>query len=276
VLVREGICWLAAGRSSYVDGGILLWALDPATGKVADRRLIYHADANSGSMAPVTDGHAMEGLLNDIPGTDGTNVFIRQMAVSPAGGRSAKHLYTSGGFLDSSWFNRTYWKIGPAQTSGLMVLGTDVAYGVEIYASRSRETVFRPGAKGYLLACIPTKAPPRTPAGKAANQPKAKRARRTGPKAVWEQRVPIRITAMVRAAGVLFVAGSPDVVDPADPHGAWEGRKGGILAAFATDDGRKLAEYKLPSPPVWDGLAAAGGKLLLSARDGHVTCFAGK
>ena len=272
VLVHEGKCWFAAGRSSYLDGGIHLFALDPATGKVAHRETVYSPDPNTGKMAPETEGFKMEGLLNDIPGTDGANVFIRQMQVASSGGRGGEHLYTSGGYLDPSWFNRTYWMAGRAQTSGVMVLGEDAAYGVEIYSSRSRETVFTPGGKGYLLACYPLKAP-KAP---AANKAKAARKKQAGPRAVWEQRVPIRITAMVRAGGTLFVAGSPDVVDPTDPHGAWEGRKGGVLAAFAASDGRKLTETKLPAPPVWDGLAAAGGRLYVATMDGKVLCLAGE
>ena len=78
---------------------------------------------------------------------------------------------------------------------------------------------------------------------------------------------------MVRAGETLFVAGSPDVVDPADPHGAWEGRKGGVLAAFSTGDGKPLGEYTLPAPPVWDGMAVAQGKLYLSLSDGQVVCY---
>jgi hypothetical protein len=34
-----------------------------------------------------------------------------------------------------------------------------------------------------------------------------------------------------------------------------------------------LAEVKLPSSPVFDGLIAAGGKLLLSLKDGSVLCL---
>ena len=273
VLVHEGKCWFAAGRSSYLDGGIHLYALDPATGKVVHQRAIYSPDPNTGKMSPETEGHSMEGLLNDVPATDGANVFIRQMQVSSSEGRGGQHLYTTGGYLDSSWFNRTFWKVGRAQTSGLMVLGKDVAYGVEIYESRSRETVFKPGAKGYRLACYPLKGTAGGPAGKEA---KARQRRQTGPKALWQKRVGIRITAMVRAGGTLFVAGSPDVVDPEDPHAAWEGRKGGVLAAFAAGDGEKLAECKLPSPPVWDGMAAAGGRLYVATIDGKVLCFSGQ
>jgi len=266
VLVHDGKCWFAAGRSSYLDGGICLYALDPATGQVAKQRAIYHADPKTGKMAPETDGFGMAGLLNDIPATDGASVFIRQMPLSPAGARASVHLYSSGGYLDPSWFNRTFWKAGSAQTSGLMVLGKGVAYGVEIYTSRSRETVFTPGASAYRLVCFSLT--------RGAAEPGAKKAKaRPGAKIVWQQRVPIRITAMVRAGDTLFAAGSPDTVDPADPHGAWEGRRGGILAAFAAADGKKLAECKLPSPPVWDGLAAANDALFLATMDGSVLCL---
>jgi outer membrane protein assembly factor BamB len=272
VLVHDGKCWFAAGRSSYLDGGIGIYALDPKTGKVAHYETIYSPDPETEKMSPETDGHSMSGLLNDIPATDGANVFIRQMKVSSSGGRGRQHLYTTGGYLDPSWFNRTFWQVGQATTSGLMILGKNVAYGVEVYSSRGANSVFRPGAKAYRLRCIPLKAPAGSSSGKQATA----RRRRQGPKPLWEQRIGIRVTAMVRAGDILFVAGAPDVVDPKDPYGAWEGRKGGVLAAFATGDGRKLAEYKLSAPPVWDGMAAAGGRLYIATMDGKVLCFCGK
>jgi outer membrane protein assembly factor BamB len=274
VLVQDDKCWFAAGRSSYLDGGIRVTALDPATGKVADEQTIYSPDPKTGRMAQEPSQKTVAGVLNDVPGSDGASVFIRQQIVSSPEARTGMHLFATGGFLDASWFNRTFWKAGRAQTSGVMVLGEDAAYGVELYHSRSRETVFKPGAKAYRLVCRPLSASvPRKP-GKSDKSDKKKR---KSPKDVskWEQRVGIRITALVRAGDVLFVAGSPDVVDPADPHGAWEGRKGGVLAAFSTSDGKKLAEYKLPAPPVWDGLAAAGGRLYISLQNGKVLCFRG-
>ena len=278
VLVHEDKCWFAAGRSSYLDGGIRLYTIDPMTAKVLQSETLYNPDPETGRMPPETSGNLMSGLLNDIPATDGANVFIRQMKVSSrlsetsrgssSGGGDGQHLYTTGGYLDASWFNRTFWQVRQARTSGLMVLGKDVAYGVEVYDSRSRETVFRPGAMAYRLRCIPLKA---TTHGTINKQAVGRR--RQGPKPLWEQRVGIRITAMVRTGETIFVAGSPDVIDPKDPHGAWEGRKGGILAAFAAGDGRKLAEYKMPAPPVWDGMAAADGRLFISTSDGWIVCM---
>jgi hypothetical protein len=266
ILVHDGKCWFAAGRASHLDGGIHVYALDPMTGKKLFSETICSLDPETGKMPVETEGHTMAGLLNDIPSTDGDNVFIRQMLIYPSGARGGQHLFTTGGYLDPSWFNRTFWQIGAAKTSGLMVLGKDVAYGMEVYPSRSRETVFKPGSHPYKLRCLPLKASANTSA----------RNRRQGPKPLWEQRLGIRVTAMIRAADTILVAGSPDVVDPKDPHGAWEDRKGGVLAAFAAGDGKKLAEHKLPAPPVWDGLAAAYGRLYVSLDGGDVLCLAGE
>ena len=269
VLIHDGKCWFAAGRSSYLDGGIRLYALDPATGKVLHSETIYSPDRETGKMLPETSAQSMPGLLNDIPATDGASVFIRQMAVSSSGAPHGPHLVSSGGYLDASWFNRTFWQAGRARTSGLMVLGRDVAYGVEVYSSRSRETLFTPGANAYRLAAIPLQAPAGGPRAKQA----AGKRRAQGVKPLWQKRLAVRVTAMVRAAETIFVAGSPDVVDPKDPHGAWEGRKGGVLATYAADDGRKLAEHKLPAPPVWDGMAVAGGRLFISTGKGCIVCM---
>jgi len=89
----------------------------------------------------------------------------------------------------------------------------------------------------------------------------------------WATWVPIRIRAMVLAGGTLFIAGPPDVIDPADPLAAFEGRKGGLLRAVSSADGTTLAEYQLDSPPVFDGMIAAKGRLYISTRDGRLTCL---
>jgi len=100
---------------------------------------------------------------------------------------------------------------------------------------------------------------------------------------------PVIARAMVLAGDTLFVAGPPDVDDEfanwgkhLDPEvaakharqvAALEGKRGGLLWAVSAADGQKLAEYPLPSPPVFDGLIAARGRLYLATMDGQVTCF---
>ncbi|MFC1596497.1 PQQ-binding-like beta-propeller repeat protein, partial [Planctomycetota bacterium] len=276
VLVEDGVCWAAAGRSSYLDGGIRVFALEAGTGKVVHQETIYSPDAETGKMTPETEGHTMAGLLNDIPGSDGRNIFIRQLNVSSdEAGDGDKHLFTTAGYLDSTWFNRTFWKAGRAQTTGPMVLGHGVAFGVEPFTSRSRDVLFLPGKGAYRLRAISTSRPALDK--NARRGQKAGRPNQRGQAGiVWERPVGIRVTSMVRTGDTLFVAGSPDVVDPADPHGAWEGRKGGLLAVFSTKGGEPLAELELPAPPTWDGMAAAEGRLYVALEDGRVLCLAGR
>ncbi len=63
------------------------------------------------------------------------------------------------------------------------------------------------------------------------------------------------------------------MVDGNDPHGAWEGRKGGLLAVYSASGGTPIAEIKLPAPPVWDGMAAARGRLFISTMGGDIICM---
>jgi len=116
----------------------------------------------------------------------------------------------------------------------------------------------------------------------------------------WVEDVPFLARAMVltgaqpgadAAARTLFVAGPPDVVketaarktvdDPetikqlAEQDAALEGHRGGILWAVSTADGKRLAEYRLDAPPVWDGMIAAGGRLFAATMDGKVICLGG-
>ena len=46
-----------------------------------------------------------------------------------------------------------------------------------------------------------------------------------------------------------------------------------MLNVFDALSGKKLAEYKLDSPPVFNGAAAANGKLYISMEDGSLSSF---
>ena len=49
---------------------------------------------------------------------------------------------------------------------------------------------------------------------------------------------------------------------------------GGVLWAASASTGEKIAQCKLDAPPVWDGMAAAHGRLYLTTADGRVLCLA--
>ena len=89
-----------------------------------------------------------------------------------------------------------------------------------------------------------------------------------GTPAVWQEYLPVRIEAMALARDTSFVAGPPDVLDPADPLGAWEGRRGGVLLAIDPATGKEEARTEIPSPPRFDGMPVAADKLFLVTRDG--------
>ena len=91
----------------------------------------------------------------------------------------------------------------------------------------------------------------------------------------WQQWIPVRVRAMVKAGEALFIAGPPDVLDANDPLAAFEGRKGAVLQAVSVEDGKKLAELQLKTPPVFDGMIAAQGCLFLSLEDGSLICLSG-
>ena len=94
---------------------------------------------------------------------------------------------------------------------------------------------------------------------------------------------------MVVADKLMVVAGPPDVLDEeeafrrvGDPamdkrlarqDAAMLGAEGALLWVVSKADGERRAELKLDSLPVFDGMAAAGGKLYLATTGGEVICF---
>ena len=63
------------------------------------------------------------------------------------------------------------------------------------------------------------------------------------------------------------------MANPDEALAAFEGKRGAMLWAVSAADGKRLSEVKLDAMPVWDGMAAAGGRLYLSTRDGSLVCL---
>ena len=49
-----------------------------------------------------------------------------------------------------------------------------------------------------------------------------------------------------------------------------------LLLAISASDGTQLAEYPLPCPPIFDGMAAADGRLYISLENGRVVSMCEK
>ncbi len=90
---------------------------------------------------------------------------------------------------------------------------------------------------------------------------------------VWQQYLPVRIEAMALTGDTLFAVGIPDVAPKEDPLGALEGRSGGVLMAIDPTTGERISQQQLPSPPRFDGMAAAGKYLFFVTEDGQLTAW---
>ncbi len=193
------------------------------------------------------------------------------------------HLVPTGGFLDASWFNRTYWMYASfwpgyylahrgAKTGQLLVVGPKKTYALQAYPSRNLQSpLFTPGKKGYLLFADSNESDPALDR-QTQETTKGTGYTRTRPPE-WFSWVPVRIRSMVLTRHCLFAAGPPDVLDPEDVMGSFEGRKGAQLCSFSPETGKQLSKTKLDDLPVFDGLIAAGGRLFLCTQTGKVLCF---
>jgi hypothetical protein len=132
--------------------------------------------------------------------------------------------------------------------------------------------------------------------GKAMRFPgggNAKKKRTTGSivKYHWTEDIPLLARAMAKTGDTLVAAGPPDLINEeetfvkltegdeevekllAEQDAALLGDQGAILWAVSAEDGARKAELKLPSLPVWDGIAIANGCLFIATTDGKVLCY---
>jgi outer membrane protein assembly factor BamB len=326
VLIHDGVAYFTAGRSTYLDGGIRLYGLDPATGA------IRHTGRLEGPHPRVPRERDLAffipGANSDVLVSEGGSIYMRQKKLTPdlkeinvdvLSSKGAQdvglHLFSTAGLLDGSWYNRTFWMYAKrwpgfqlanqaSKTGQLLVVDDEKTYAVRAFYRRNvHSPMFFPGRQGYLLFADLNTNEPQIVGEKGSRKPVAwlpqsdySRARGNQMRAlgseafgldkmigytraeppVWKRWLPVRIRAMVKAGDTVFVAGPPDVFDEDDPYAAFEGRAGGRLVAVSAADGAKRSEMRLKHPPVFDGMIAAAGRLVVCLHDGSVVCLRGR
>ena len=294
VLVVDDVAYVCAGRSTFLDGGVYLYGLDPRTGEP------LHQTCAEGPWPDVHDEVGrpfdMDGAKSDVLVSDGEHIFLYQMVfdkklndvtpprTSKLGARKmGRHLIATGGFLDDTWFDRLFWMHGEhwpgfyfandAPKAGqILVFDESTTYGLHVFTKRLRlSPVFNPGGEGYELFADRNDNEPVLAENSIDREKGPGFSRAVPPK--WSKQIPLRALAMVLAGDKLFMAGPPDVVPEEDPYASFEGRLGAQLWVVSASDGEKLAEYPLDTLPVFDGLIAVGGRLYMSTRDGRVLCM---
>jgi outer membrane protein assembly factor BamB/ubiquinone/menaquinone biosynthesis C-methylase UbiE len=329
ILIQDGVAYALAGRSMFLDSGMRMLRLDPLTGKKLSETILDDRDPRTGkNLQSRIQQKKMPVALPDILSSDGRFVYMRSQRFNMDGRRAVidpehqndqegegTHLFCPTGFLDDSWFHRSYWVYGKNAGEGwaewpvaarLVPAGRILAFDdTNVYGyGRHPQYLCNSSALEYRLFAADKAFDP----DRAARVNKVKipqnvvnwknRAKRpeldlSAVSRKWILEKPELIAkAMVLADQTLFVAGPPDVVDEENIWGhtlepqvqaklkaqsaALQGSQGSLLWAVSASDGKKLAEYKLESVPAFDGMAAADGRLYLSMKNGCILCMAGE
>jgi outer membrane protein assembly factor BamB len=264
VLLRDGVIYATAGRSSYLDGGIGLYRIEAGTGKILSRTPIYSPDPETGKQPKHTAPAFVPGARADILTSDDDHVYLREMVFSRQGlelNEGKPHLFTLTDFLDASWPHRSYWIFGTKVSVATGCSGRDrnLIYGRLLVFDDS--TIYGYGRQQVHWSNQLQDGAYRLFAIKRGEQ-----------KPQWERRLRIRVRAMVLADNVLFAAG------PSAETGVWsvdhEKDAGAVVMAVSASDGSELGRCPLDASPAFDGMAAAYGRLYISTEDGAVVCLA--
>ncbi len=195
VLVQDNIVHCVAGRSMFLDGGLRMLRLDLATGKKLSETLMDDKNPDTGNnMQEKLQILQMPVGLPDILSSDGKHLFMKsqkfdlegnRLEIGPNSGDFAgqaskqrgddAHIFAPMGFLDDSWFHRSYWVHGQSFAGGhggyyqagrfapsgrLLVRGNGYVFG---YGRKPEYLRWTTVLEHQLFAAEPN--PPEIPAG---------------------------------------------------------------------------------------------------------------
>jgi len=174
VLVKNNIAYVTAGRSTYLDGGICLWGLDPSSGGIIHKGLIEGPHRRTGGKRDVA--FYVTGANSDVLVSEGDHIYMRQKKLTTALKEievevlSSKgeadvgmHVFSTSGLLDASWYNRAFWMYSrrwpgfqlanqAPKTGQILVVDKANTYALRAFYHRNvHSPMFFPGKKGYLL-----------------------------------------------------------------------------------------------------------------------------
>jgi outer membrane protein assembly factor BamB len=294
ILVFEDTAYFAAGRSTFLDGGIGVFGLDPATGAMKHGRMLSgpYQDEKRNFPVPASGTFQLEGCKADIFSTAKNELFVRQQAfkadlqpIKPDDVQSI-HIMASAGFLNDSPQHRTYWTVD-----------RDLRYGGSMGSFGSGPAGDIVAFDGNTFYEVRGYAPGRNLEGRGKGMKPAEiysvhsgRLKDTSGKedrdaipgfGRWEKRwntpTPFAGHAVAASANTVLVAGMPMLPSytPEDTNASYAGKKGGIAWLIDANDGRQLQEISFDAAPVWDGIAIAHQSFFVCLNDGSVICLGG-
>ena len=297
VLVSDDTAYFVAGRSTYLDGGMFMNGIDPATGSVKHKRRLYIApvgpsknDKNIAiekivqnqtdyktTLAPdKSDGFSMAGNKSDILVADNGAIYLRHekfdRQLNPAVDRS-HHLFSTSKLLDGNESYRSHWFYGNGDFSKLPVayswkaLGKYGGFACPIGKLMVYDGKTLWGASWNQLSLykvdiqgLDQRLQKDFPRGKQ---------KKIGPLA---KSIPIHTRAMIKAGSHLYLAGY--LKDNGVAHFVNKPIEDkGLLLQIDANSGEIVKETDLPAVPMFDGMSAANGKLYMALENGNVMCL---
>lgn len=269
VLVVDDVAYFAAGRQSLADGGILVFAVEPATGRVRWKQSINRVPQtnfygssglefdNFDLLQQEGDGVTMSRWLFQRP--TGAMTCLEKSGFARLANGTGSVMFPRGSWSYAARNETEKWKERP-YLRPLAVFRDSALFG----GSQDRKSVFR---RDFKLE-EGEKFNAEWFAGWSTYERASKggdlwRTQRLARDATWtvvpgtaSEKQPV--AAMILAGERLYTIGAE-----------------GALAVLDTKTGSTIGEVEVPAP-VWDSLAAAEGQLFFSTVDGQVVCLGTK
>jgi outer membrane protein assembly factor BamB len=266
VLLDHGTLTFTAGRSSFLDGGLGLYRMNPETGQMLSKTVIYSPDPETGRQPQQYGPNGMPGARSDILVADDDYLYLRDLTFSKLGQEVTDrkpHLFTLTDFLDDSGAHRSYWIFGTKSSLSTGCSGRDrkLLYG-RLLAFNDKSVL------GYGRAAV------HWSSEFEDGEYRLFARHRDADKPHWSRSVPVHIRTIVLSGDIVFAAGAGPA--PGQAPAKQEVSREPLLMAFSAADGSELARYPMPAAPVFNGMAAAGGELLLTLENGQVLCMTAK
>jgi len=282
MLVMGGVAYFAAGRQPLADGGIRIFAVQPATGKVLWAKRLDSVPMTRFYGALGLEFDPFDLLVAEAPkpgeADPGTPLFVTmsrwrfhpksgEMTIVPKSGffcaRTAdgavmtpRGVWTYGPRMSYSWTPNVVHSVPRPLVA---VRGSTL-----VGASEDGRRLFRTDFTPESLAKFNDQWYSH---GQVARRKDDKRDHNRNERLARAAKWTKRLAAGPKGPGVAALVLAGDAIVAVD--------KAGRLRVFALADGKVLAERDLPAP-VWDGLAAAYGRLYLSTQGGDLLCLGEK
>lgn len=296
IMVHGGAAYFAAGRNSFLDGGIGVFGLDPFSGQVEYGRIMQGPYQDDRRSFPITAAgiFQVEGFKADIFSVANDTLFVRNQAFTPglkpveSSNVKTLHLMASPGFLNDTPQHRTYWSIdrnlryGPPTASfNAGPAGDILAYdGERFFEVRGYPPGRNMVGRGRNLSPLSTYSI-FSGALVDGNTPKSPNGRRGVIPAFgdweehWNTPSPFAGHAIAVARSTVLAAGVPmlEGYSQEDTNASYAGERGGVAWLLDRDTGKQLQELRLDAAPTWDGIAVAHNSYFVSLKDGTIVCL---